>query len=128
MTSKIDKRTALHCSSSQMNNIRYRKKKKVASSGFSRALIAIEMRKCLMRHDWAHVAELLYLLLEGRIETEPLVWRYLVTELLYSSKSSSITLNHFLEMCVGSQSSNFFNDILTLSSPAKHIICEEELL
>ncbi|XP_012251669.2 uncharacterized protein LOC105683560 isoform X2 [Athalia rosae] len=116
LSSTIDDRTSYHCVSCKMNNARNRKRKKVASSGFSRALVPIEMRKCMMRHEWSNLVELLPLLLRGRSETEPLVWRYLAAALFYSSKASLATLNDFLEMGVGSKSAEFLKNILTLPS------------
>ncbi|XP_046415360.1 uncharacterized protein LOC124299481 isoform X1 [Neodiprion virginianus] len=115
----IDDRTKFHCCSSKMHNRRNRKTKKVASSGFSHALIATEMRKCLMRHDWAHITELLPLLLRGHSETEPLMWRYLIIQILYGTKGNLAMLNHFLEMSVRTQSSDFLNVVLALPAQIK---------
>ncbi|XP_058800593.1 uncharacterized protein LOC131669608 [Phymastichus coffea] len=98
------------------------KKSNLTALAFSPSFALIEMRSCLMRHDWISLQRLFPLLLELPNDKETIIWRYAFTILLHSPISSAVHLEEFLNLCVGCQNDNLscvLEQLITLNSLKK---------
>ena len=106
-----------YCSQSLSNS-----KKKNTALAFSPSFALMEMRQCLMRHDWVNLQRLFPQLLELSRDKETLIWRYALTILLHSPMSNPGHIEEFLSSCIGSQNDNLdyvLEQLITLRDDGK---------